>query len=285
MPEAGGLVGTQAILHAAPDGRTIGMINASGLLAAALAGEKRAPNPASAFTLLGCVARAYHVWVTRRDSSLRTMEDVFAENRTRPVVFGTREVGSSSFVDAALTAHVLGLHIDIVGGYTGSNDTVLAAMRREVDIVTHTLEAVVDHIENGDLRPLLQIGVSRRFAHPVLADVPLLGGTEGVAARRARQTGRPVEAVLDDVDALVRLIGAGRLVAGPPGIPPDLSACMGSALLEALQGADFQRRARDAGLSLDIASGEEAYEALQAVSRKFDRFAPVIRTAIRKVRE
>ena len=47
FPGAGGSLGSRRIQRAQPDGRTLGLINAPGLLTAALTGATQAPNPVS----------------------------------------------------------------------------------------------------------------------------------------------------------------------------------------------------------------------------------------------
>jgi len=284
VPGAGGLVGAKAIVDSRPDGRTIGIINASGLLAASLAGEKRAPNPATAFTLLGRIVGSRQIWACGNDSSLRTIDDLFEAARTRPIACGTRDVGSLGFINLTLTAHVIGLNIDVVAGYEGSGAGALASARGEVDVVAYNFDSIVSHIENGDVRPLLQVANSRVSSHPSLDNVPLLGGHDGIAAGRARSQARPVEETLDDVTTVVDLLNVGRLVVGPPAMARDLSACLEEAVLEALRDPALRALADRAHLSLDVASGSDARRALVGVAGRMDKFIPVIEQAIRKLR-
>jgi tripartite-type tricarboxylate transporter receptor subunit TctC len=284
-PGAGGLVGAQYILNAAPDGRTIGIINGAGLLAASIAGQENAPNPSEDFTILCRIARSRHVWATGKDSPFRTIEDVFAAGRERPIVFGTRDVGSLSFFNMSLTSHLLGLNIEIVPGYLSSSAGVLAAIRGEVDLVAYNFDSIRSHFERGDIRPLLQIADDRISSHPALDDVALLGGPDGVAVGRANLNRRDTTTVLSDITTLVEFIGAGRLIVAPPGMNGELSDCLEKHLTTILTDLEFQKMAGKAKLTLDIAAGDETRRQLLTVSKDLEQFLPVMKETIRKVRQ
>ncbi len=284
QPASGGLIGARAIMRARPDGRTMGLVSGSGMLAASLAGVTRTPNPATAFTLLGRVAGSEQVWATGRSSSLRTMDDVFATSRTRPIVFGTRDVGGLSFVTMTLGSWLLGLPIEVVPGYGGTGEGVLAAVRGDVDLVSYDFDTIHGSIDSGELRPLLQIARAPVSSTPGLVGVPALGGRDGVAARRGRARRRTVDDVLADVDPVLDLINAGRLVVAPPRMRPALTRCLQDALMETLHDPMFRERARRTGLSLDVADAETARRRLVSASRHLNRFTPIIRAAIQKLR-
>ncbi|MFC2169840.1 Bug family tripartite tricarboxylate transporter substrate binding protein [Acidobacteriota bacterium] len=284
LPGAGGIVGARTILNALTDGRTIGIINGAGLLAAALAGEKRAPNPVRDFTILGRIGSSHQVWGTGRDSLFLTIDDVFMAGQKRPIIFGMKNVGSLNFINMTLTSHLLGLDIEIVAGYMGSGAGVMAALRSEVDLVVYSFESINNHIENGDIRPLLQISNSRISSHPSLDNIPILGGTQGFAAQRASQDSRNIDGVLADVNAIVNIIGAGRLIVAPLGMKQELSDCLEKILMETLHNPAFQANVHKANLSLDIAAAEEARGDLLSVSERIDHFIPIIQEAIQKVR-
>ncbi len=285
LPGAGGLVGAQTIIGAVPDGTTIGIINGAGLLAAALAGEKRAPHPANDFTILARIAASRQIWATGNDSPFRNIEDVFTTGKKRSLVFGTRDVGSSGFINMTLTSHLLGLAIEIVPGYLGSSAGVLAAARGEVDLIAYNFESIRRHVESGDIRPLLQISNSPISSHHSLDDIPILGGTDGFAAQHSRLQAKNGQDIESEVTAIVNMIAAGRLVVAPPRMNKEISDCLERTLLRVFQNPRFQAQARRADLSLDIAGSEQVRQELFSVSRKIEKFIPIIEKAIRKVRK
>ena len=282
---AGGLIGAQNIIGAVPDGTTIGIINSAGLLAAALAGGKGAPHPANDFTILARIAASRQIWATGNDSPFRNIEDVFTTGNKRSIVFGTRDVGSLGFINMTLTSHLLGLAIEIVPGYLGSSAGVLAAARGEVDLIAYNFDSIRRHIESGDVRPLLQISNFPISSHPSLKGVPVLGGADGFAVRHSRFQERNGQDIESEVTAIVNIIAAGRLVVAPPRMDKKISDCLEETLLRVLLNSRFQTQARQAGLSLDIAGSEQVRQELFSISRKLERFVPIIDKAIRKVRK
>jgi tripartite-type tricarboxylate transporter receptor subunit TctC len=284
VPGAGGLVGARTIIESRPDGRTIGIINASGLLAASLAREKGTPDPATAFTLLARIVGSRQIWATGGTSPHETIEDVFAAARARPIVFGTRDVGSLGFANMVLASHVLGLEIEIVAGYEGSGAGALGAARGEVDLVAYNFDSVAGHIESGDIRPLLQISDARVSPHASLDRVPLLGGPDGAAARRARGAGRSIDEAIADATTVGDLMNAGRLVVGPRAIEPALSACLERTIVATLEDPALRAAADRANLSLDVAGGAEARRTLLALAPRLEKFVPIIERAVRRLR-
>ena len=190
MPGGGGILSAGTLSRSNPDGLTLGIINGPGLLVAAMTGEANVPNPATDLALVGRIARNRTVICAPAGSKLETIEDVLRESKSRPLLFSTSEIGSTNFVGVVVTSSLLGLECDFVPGYSGSRESVIAMLRGESDLVSNTFESVLDHIEAGDIKPLLQISAERIAAHSSLDAVPLLAGDEGLAARRAGEIAR-----------------------------------------------------------------------------------------------
>lgn len=281
IDEAGGIIGAAAIRDAAPDGRTLGILNGPGLMIASLAGQEKVPNPAADYTILARLARSRHVWTTGGESDLQTMNDVLKVAETRPLVYATRDVASISFFSLTLGAHILGLPVEAVAGYPGSTEETLAVLRGEVDIMSVNFYSAISEIDAGELRPVLQITETPIADHPVLRGVPVLGGGKGLAVRRAGDAAGEAE---NDAAALATLAGAGRLIAAPRGMNDGLRQCMESALLDVLRSPEFAAAAVNARLPLDVAPGSEATRELQRAADKSDAFAGIIRSAIEKLR-
>ncbi|HEY5595929.1 MAG TPA: tripartite tricarboxylate transporter substrate-binding protein [Candidatus Bipolaricaulota bacterium] len=283
-PGGGGIVGATTLQQADADGLTQGILNASGLLVAALTGEVQAPNPGTDFTILGRVVRDQSVWVTGPDSPFQTMEHLLARAREHPVLFGISEVGSTNFVSIAIGSSLLGIDAQYVAGFPGSSETSLAVIRGEVDLTSLTYESVLDLIEAGDLRPLLQISVEPISTHPALDGVALLGGAQGVAAGQAEALGRSVEQATAQAQALASLIGLGRLIAAPPGMEKSLFHCLEQGLHEALTDPEFVAAAAEAQRSLDVARADVVLAEFDAAIEQAAGFVPIVQAAIDQVR-
>ena len=282
---AGGTLGSRRIHRAKPDGRTLGLINAPGLLTAALTGTTQAPNPLEDFSILGRVVRSRTVWVVRTESNLKHMDDIFRVADQKPPLCAITEAGSTNFVGVAVTSAILKLPVDYLAGFKGTRQSTLALIRGDVDFVSLTFESALDRIENGDLRVILQISDKPISNHPSLKGVPVLGGPAGLAARRAQPKGQPPENVINQARALENLIGAGRLVVAPPGLPKDIFKCLEEGLHATLTDARFQRQAAKVQRTLDVARAEEARTVLAEAASSASAFAAIVRQTIARMRE
>jgi tripartite-type tricarboxylate transporter receptor subunit TctC len=283
-PGAGGLIGAKQIRDAPLDGRTLGIINASGLITAILAGDHAVPNPLTDFTILSRVTRSRHILATAASSPLKNMADLFELARSRPIVFGLNDVASPSFVSATLMSHILDFPVQIVSGYGGSRESILATLRGEVDVSSYNFDSIFDQIKNGELRPLLQISDESLSNHPAFQGVLVLGGPNGLAVARARSRGRDVDAAEADAHTAAALIGAGRLVVAPLGMSSELNSCLAGALNRVVTSDALRSIAASANITLDIADAKIARAEIADLREKMDRFIPIVQSAIERIR-
>jgi tripartite-type tricarboxylate transporter receptor subunit TctC len=279
MPSAGGTVGARAIMSAAPNGRTIGIVNVTGLLVAAQTGMPGVPDPARDFTILASITDSRQIWVTSAHSGFDNMDEVVVASERGRVLFGVRDLGTSGFVNIVAATDLLGLNFDVVAGYGGTADTSLGAIRGEVDLIANNFESLVQWIESGDLRPILQISDERISAHPSLDGVPTLGGDDGWAVLRARQLGRPIAAARADASALAALIRGARLVVAPRGLDEPLAICLRDTISATLEDSRLRELAADAGLEIRPGDADAALAATLAAAEAMHRFAPLVREA------
>jgi tripartite-type tricarboxylate transporter receptor subunit TctC len=284
-PGAGGMVGTKTLMDAPPDGRTVGILNATGLLIAALGGDPEAPDLLRDFTLLGRVSSYRHVWCASGESPFRTIDDLLDTAKKRPLLAAFSGIGGATFANFAICSHILDLDLTYVPGYAGSRQLKMAVLRGDVDISSVGFESALEMFEAGDLRPLLQCSNAPISTHPSLKEVAVLGGKDGVAVRRARQLNRDAIEAQADASALASLFSSGRLIAAPAGMPKSVFACLESALARALADPAFQRSARKAHRSLDTARAADCLHAVRVASQSTERFKPIVRRAMKRIRE
>jgi tripartite-type tricarboxylate transporter receptor subunit TctC len=284
VPGAAGVVAAEKLRARRPDGLTLGIQNATGLLVAAMTDRSRVPNPVTDFTVLGRFNPIRMVWFTGANSRFRSIDAVLEYGRSRPIVFGLSEAASSGLVHIAVSSEVLQVQSEFVLGFSGSRETSLAAVRGDLDVICFPLDSVMDRVEAGELRPLLRIETDPRNSHTLLDGVPCLGGQSGVALQLTRSGGGDVDHVNRMVDALTDLGRAGRVIAAPPAMQPDLQACLHEHLQAALSGAEFRRAAAAANRPLEVADGPTARAHLRAASSSIPTLAPSVRRAMRRIR-
>lgn len=278
-PGAGGRIGATKIMNATPDGSTLGILNGPGLLMAARTETPPMPNPATDFTMLGRVAQSRHIWGIAADSSLPSLAELLEAGQTRPIVFGTRGPGTLSFVDMVLASRILRLDVDIITGYGGSKDGILGVLRGEIDAVAHSHSSLLHAFESGELRPWLQISDGPIRGTERYDGVPWLAGPDGLAARLSELTGEDAENAAAQAQTLVELTGAGRLIAAPPGLDPELTQCMRDAVYAVLSDPEFEKAAADVDRPLHIARGEVTAERLNTIESGIDVFIPALEQA------
>ncbi len=287
-PEAGGLVGAAAIRDAAPDGRTLGIINASGLLAARL--DRRTPDPAADFTILARILTNHTVLLTGRDSAITNLRELQQVAARRPVVIGVRDAGSASIFLVPVVAALLDMDYELVTGYVGNTARALAAIRGEVDLLVQTFDSTRRFIAAGELRPLLQVtgapeGAALGPEHDLLAGVPVLGGDDGVAVQQARRAGRSLELARRQAQALAALIDAGRLVVGPPSLPDGPRSCLESAIGAVLNSPELRSGAARAGVAIEPADAAKARADVLSAAASLAEVMPLVEAAMQRARQ
>jgi tripartite-type tricarboxylate transporter receptor subunit TctC len=278
VPGANGLIGSNALMDAVPDGRTLGVLNGPGLLVARLLGDSKYPSLTADFTLLGRLARDREVWVTAAASPIETIDDLV--KKTRKIVFAVQGV-SGTLVSSAVGSELMGVEVGgFLTAYAGTADMLLGMLRGEFDVTSLSWSSVQASVKAGEIRPLLQISDTQAADEPALAGVPALGGASGLAVRRARALGRDVAAAEAQATALEQIVSAGRFVAAPAGMSQALIACLEKRLYETMTAPGFVAAAKAAGRPLDVARGSEMVGLLLAAERTGRAFRPILDRSI-----
>ncbi len=283
--QAGGIVAALTVRDAVADGKTLGIINAPGLLAAHMASDNPAPDPLQDFTIIARVASSSMFLFTGPDSGIADIHDLLQISATRPVVIGVRDLGSSSFFAVPIMASLLGLNYTVVTGYIGSTTRVLAAMRGEVDVIIQNLDSVKRYVDAGELHPLLQI--SGPAAHTLQAthEVPDLRRPGWLAQAGLEVSGTTATGADQTAAALSDIISAGRLIVAPAGLDDATRTCLQTTVLSVLQSVEFINAANQAGLTIQAADAATAMKGLQAGKRHMSDFRVLVRSAIEEARQ
>jgi tripartite-type tricarboxylate transporter receptor subunit TctC len=288
VPGAGGIVGARTLADAPADGRTLGLFDGSALLMANRRGIAHAPAVGEDLVPLGRVARLRPILVAGLRTGIRTIEDMIARARSRPIVFGITGPVSQNFVSCALIADLFGFDAEFIIGYPGSSEISLAIQRGDVDAGSSDIGSTLSSIQARRLVPILQLGRRRSTLVPVLDDVPQLGGEDGLAVRRPElfspspQSG--TGSVRARADQLVTFTSLGRLVVAPRGVPDRLRSCLETAVSSVLEDPGFRASASAANRPLDVASAADVRGELAEASAAFTGLLPAVERAARKAR-
>lgn len=233
-PGAGGLLSLNQVAAAAPDGRTLTIINGAGMLGAVLAGAEGVEFELDEFTWLGRLVGEPRVLSVGAMSPYTSVEQLLGLET--PFTFAASGPSAGAGIAARLVGEALGLQNGrLVYGFEGSEDSALAVTAGEVDGITNTLGPSLASIRAGDHRALAVLGsdpVEELPDVPTLTDLPLTPAGHEIAG------------------SLVALSDAGRILAGPPGMPDDIAAELRAAFAAIVTDQGFLAEAEQQGLEI-----------------------------------
>src|SRR5215813_8595178 len=168
-PGAGGLLSAKAVLDAPPHGYTLGVIGNGQAIGMSLF-KTRPYHVLTDFTFVSMTARFEMLLAVKRDSPLKTLEDVAAAARNNPgkLNFGAINPGSTQNLSAHLLKQVSGANVTIVP-YKTTPDLTTAVLRGDVDVGFDFYAGFQPVITNNQVRIIATSGEDR---NPLLRDVP-----------------------------------------------------------------------------------------------------------------
>lgn len=244
---AGGLTAANRLYSSKGEAKTFGLFTGQGLVGSVLGGSEGAGFDLSTFTYIGRLAKEARVLVTSGKGSMTTVADLQAADEVR---YATSGVGANDYIDAIIVSPILDIKAQIITGYKGSSETVLAVASGDVDAGSGTVPTRMSAIRNGDERPVLILGGERAEELP---DTPTM-----------------LELDLDDdqralAEAHAALQAVGRAVLGPPGMPESCVGELVSAFDVALSDEKFLAEMESTGTPFDFLPGDELAQVVQAV--------------------
>ncbi|MBU3615936.1 tripartite tricarboxylate transporter substrate binding protein [Polynucleobacter sp. JS-Polo-80-F4] len=169
-PGAGGNIGTEAIVRAAPDGYTIGMGNFAPMAVnKTLFGNLRY-DPETDLTPIILVEKGPLVLVVNPNSPYKTVQDIVVAAKAKPGVltFSSGGIGGSHQLSAELfelNAGIQMIHVPYKSGSAALTDL----MGGNVDLMFDQMYSAVPSIQAGKIRPL---AITSKKRSPLLPNVP-----------------------------------------------------------------------------------------------------------------
>jgi tripartite-type tricarboxylate transporter receptor subunit TctC len=207
----GGLIGTEAVARAAPDGYTLIVSGMPSHVLAPAMNRNAGFDPIRDFTHIAYLGGPPNVFAVHNSSPARTFGELLELMRKAPgaVEYVSPSVGSVGNMVAEYVAakeHVRLTHV----AYRGGGSAILDLVAGHVQMGSMTLATMGQHIKAGTLRPL---AISSATRVPELPDVPTLV-----------ELGYP--------ELVVRTWYG---LSGPAGLPPDMVERMNQVVNKAME--------------------------------------------------
>jgi tripartite-type tricarboxylate transporter receptor subunit TctC len=244
MPGAGGIRMIDHMNKVAPrDGTVIGTV-APGPIIEPLVGKRKINYRMTDFTMLAAMDKDVTLCIAWGASKFKTIKDVMATTMT---VAGTG-AGSSTDIYPMFLNEVMGTKFKVITGYQGSQETIIAIERSEVDGRcgwgwSSLNSTKPDWVRDKKVTYLLQMALER---NPKV-DAPLALDFAKDDATRQMMT------------LMFGPLSLNKPFFGPPGMPAERTAELRKAIAQALNDKDLRAEARKTfGDEIEPTTGEQA---------------------------
>ncbi len=169
LPGAGGITGTQAIVNAAPDGNTIGVVSNNHVVNPSV--YKKLPYDSLAdITPISVVGNSPFVWVVNPQVPAKNARELQAWLKAKPGAYNYGSSGNGTIIHlaGAMLVEALGADVKHIP-YKGMAPMLTDIMSGQIQMGAGAVPAVQGHLQSGALRAIGMMGKSRV---PALPDLP-----------------------------------------------------------------------------------------------------------------
>jgi tripartite-type tricarboxylate transporter receptor subunit TctC len=250
-PGAGGMVATEAVAKAAPDGYTL-IIVATGHALNPHLYAKLPYDSFKDFTPLSLIGTSPNMLLVRADSPMKTLADLIAAARERPgqISYGHAGNGTSPHLAGELLKYMAKIDITPIP-YKGGAPALTDLIGGHIPMTFNNIPESIAQIMAGTVRPL---GVTTAIRSPVLPDVPTIA-----------------ESGLPGFDT-----GVWWGLIGPAGLPADIKAKLAKDCADAVNTPTVKARLLALGAT-PIGSTPEQFAAL--IRSDYEKWGPIIKAA------
>jgi len=249
-PGAGGVVASQALVAAPPDGYTL-IVVASGHATNPFLYPKIPYDTFKDFTPISLLASSPNILLVRADSPFKTIADVIVQAKAKPgsLSFAHAGTGTSTHLAGELLKSLAKIDIEAIP-YKGGAPAINDLLGGQIPMSFNNGPESVGQLQAGTVRALAVTTAARA---PFLPDVPSMG--EAVPGY--------------DTEVWWGLLG-------PAGMPPDLVAKLSHDFVAALNTDSVKERLSKLGAQ-PIGSSPQAFEA--KIHADYEKWGPIIQAA------
>jgi tripartite-type tricarboxylate transporter receptor subunit TctC len=271
MPGAGSARAAAFVYASAPkDGMTIALVQPGAIVGPLVDKATKWNYDPTKFVYLASADSGTRVCISLPNSRIKTFKQAQAEK----VIVGAAGTGASSRDYGFLHKNTSGAKFEIVSGYKGMADILLAMERKEVDVVcgldwSSAKAQRPALVRDKSLNVLVQMGVDKNAELDAWGAPEVMSFTQG-----------------EDNRAIVELIVAqqafGRPFVMAPGNPEAAVKLMRAAFASAMKSDALLADAEKIGLDITPASGERVQAVVQKMYQTPDRIVELASKAIRE---
>jgi tripartite-type tricarboxylate transporter receptor subunit TctC len=222
-PGANGVLGLRELLKADPDGYTLMVGNLGSLVINYAIDTKASFDPMKDVVPIAGTSEYATAMVVNNKMPVTSVKEFIAYAKERPgkLSFGSTGVGAMDYLAGALLMRQAGInmvHVPYRGGPLALNDLLAG----QIDTIIEVFPVVMEQIRSGKIRGL---AVSSPYRLPSVPDLPTFeqAGVPGIN--------------------LTGWLG----IYGPPGMPEDVRAKLGAAIVEVVKQPEVQAKFRAIG--------------------------------------
>ena len=162
--------GVAQAYRARPDGYTITILNIPGMFILQ-AQQGTTAFDLNKFTWVGAMGEGEKYFISvGQNSPLKTFDDLKRLSAQRPVKLSVTGPEGTAYMAAVVGAQLMGLRTQLITGYRGSADYVVAAVRGNSDAVVAALPTTMRFRRGGQLRPLASFETHSSIPGPSRCD-------------------------------------------------------------------------------------------------------------------
>lgn len=240
------------LYRAKPDGYTISVLNAIGLLLLKLKGGTIGFD-INELTWIGNLARDQYALVVAPNSKFQNVADLQKESRVRPIKFIAPGPATASYAATIIGAHLLDIRSQLISGYRGASESMVALMRGDGDALVLSLPAINQMAESKLIRVVA-----------TFEEKSSIKGAEDATSLK-----------LPDLAKIIEL----RPVAAPPLLPSELTTILSTALNKAMQDKNVVAWSKKVGATLDPLSPAETTRLVKEQSSFITQWAKLLKPA------
>jgi tripartite-type tricarboxylate transporter receptor subunit TctC len=178
---AGGMIGTEAVKNAPPDGHTI-LFHISSFVQTPVVFRRWPYQPLEDFAFVGKLGTTPLPFCCRAEIPATTLAEFVAYAKGRQLPYGTYSPGSSGHAFAQLLSDRHGLDMTAVH-YRGEAPMLQDVLGGRIPCAFHSMTGSGDHIRAGRVRPLATLGVNGIPSLPQVPTFVSLGYPEDIWGR------------------------------------------------------------------------------------------------------